>query len=238
MLPLYYDIQGLRIVGTEDEFRKNIGKISNTFFTSMLRYKDTYIFVDSLGTNWENLSQTSLWHPQQIKNLGHKNKYVVGLIKHDTLWELFLASNTGLSGQNISMFESWDKLKIHIREQWKKGFDITDLVNNDGKYYVVTSKGLNWKQSWLVESGYPEELISQAAQQGRIITDVVKLEDKYLWVFSENTGFKKQIVKFNPSTKEILKIRKSVVSDKGFQGYSLSLVREVMGVLLFVFVSG
>ena len=236
MLPKEFDIQALRIVETYDEMKKNSRLDDDFFITTMINYRDTYIHVLTNGTNWENLRQTTVWNPQSLKNLGKDEKYIVGMIKHGDLWDVQLASNTGITDQRIVMIEDSDNLKEYIKDQWRGGYDITDLVSDNGKYCVVSSLGLNWKQMWLFSSDYPDEAIQLATNEGKVLTDVISIGDEYLWMFSGNTGFQNQLVKFKPSTDEILFFRESVYSDDGYHGYSLSIIREVMGSLLFVFV--
>ncbi len=236
MLSKQFDIQTLRISDNKDEFRKISRKHKGLFITSMILFEDYYIFVNSLGTNWLDLSTVHTWYPQNYKKLGENGKFVIGMYSHDGSWELHLASNTGVRDQNISMFEDWDSLNNFIRSQWKRGWDVTDLITYNSKYYVITSYGLNLNQGWALRSEYPQDDIKKASENGMIITDVAQIEDKYLWIFSGNTGYENQVLEYNPNTEKTLSIRDAIVSDDKYYGYSLASIREVFGKLLFIFV--
>lgn len=237
MLPKQYDIQTLRICSTKEEFQKISRKHKGLFTTSMIRHKDYYIFVNSLGTYWQDLSTVHTWNPQEHNRIGENGRFIIGMYSHDGSWELHLTSNTGLSDQNFSMFEDWDSLKNFIISQWKRGWDVTDLKTYDGKYYIVTSYGLNLKQGWALGSKYPQDEINKAYEEGMIITEVTQIEDKYLWIFSGNTGFENQKLEYNPNTEKILSYRDAIVSDNKYDGYSLASIKEFSNKLLFIFVS-
>jgi|GEM_PF-2998817 len=237
MLPKAFDIQGLRIAATENLYTKSYNKIKGSFVTSMIRYNDVYIYVMSMCPGWEERVVTSVWHPEVYnKNLGKNGKFVVGIYKNENRWELHQASYTGIVNQDISMFEGQDSLKQYITTYWKKGYDVTGLVTDKGKYYVVMSKGLNLKQGWAMSPVFPEKVAMQAYKEGMILTEVSQVEDSYLWIFSSNTGFEDQALEYNPDNDKIHEIRKGINSDNGFDGYSLASVKEVSGKLLFIFV--
>lgn len=236
MLAKNYHYQSLRVAKTKTEFRENSCKNKETFVTTMIRFKKNYIYVLSTGTNWRNLSTIYTWHPQNYNKIGEDGKFVVGLYKHDKLWELQLAANTGVTNQKIKMCKDSNDLISFIKDQWKNGYDVTDLVTSDGKYYVITSLGLNLNQGWAVNSKFSQNDAEKAYKQGLILTEVVQLEDKYLWIFSGNTGFQNQALEFNPDSKTIKTISEKIVSGEGFDGYFLASIREISGYLLFIFV--
>lgn len=236
MLPKYFDIQSLRIAKTEEEFRENIHKFKNVFVTCMLRYKEHYISVRSLGTNWKKLVTSTTWNIKKSNSNGVEGKFIVGLYKFDKRWESHYALNTGVIDQNINVLENWPDLKDFIRDQWRKGYDVTDLVSDEGSYYVVSSLGLNLNQSWVMSKQYPQEDAVKAYEKGRILTEVAPVNDSYLWIFSGNTGFSDQHIEYNPDTEKIQSIVKQLMSDEKYDGFSLSLVREINGKLLFIFV--
>lgn len=237
MLPKQYNIQVLRIADTEEEFQETCRQFKESFVTAKIRYNKHIIWVDSLGTGWQGLVTVHTWHPQNYKKLGHDGKFIVGMHRHEKRWELHLASNTGITDQNISMFEDLDNLKSFIKRQWKNGWDITDLQTVDNKYYLVTSKGLNLKQGWSVREKFSWEDANKAYETGLILTEVTRVEDKYLWIFSGNTGFEYQALEYNPNKVKLKEIGNALITDNKFEGYSLASIREVSGRLLFIFVS-
>ena len=237
MLPKQYDIQTLRICETKEEFRKISRKHVGLFTTSMIQHEGYYISVNSLGTNWQDLTTVHTWHPQENNGIGKNGNYIIGIYNHDGSWEFHITKNTGVKDQNFSMFEDWDSLKNFIISQWKRGWDITELKTFDDKYYIVTSYGLNLNQGWALGSKYPKDEIKKAYENGMVITEVAQIKDKYLWIFSGNTGFESQVLEYNPNTEKILSYRDAIVSDNKYDGYSLASIKEYYNKLLFIFVS-
>ena len=235
MIPKQFDIQALKISGDQDAWRKNLWKHDFALVTSTLRHDDIFFYVMSLGTGWADFTTTTLWKPQDIKNLGKDNKFVIGLIKHEKLWELHLASNTGVKAQHVRMFDNWPDLKEHISNEWGQGYDITDMITADGSHCIVTSYGLNLKQSWLIDTGYPQAEIGAAAEKGEFVTDVIEVDGRYLWIFSGNTGYSRQKLIYWPSMDEMQAIRDRLLSDEGYDGYALSGIKRIDGRLLLIF---
>ncbi|OFY50943.1 MAG: hypothetical protein A2W85_04860 [Bacteroidetes bacterium GWF2_41_31] len=234
MLKDYRNVQVLFIAEDEEKFRRFVYKDDDLFLTSLTRYYDAYAAIKTFGLNWTHFACVTLWHPEQVKDLGKDGHFIIGMIKMGTLWTLYLAKNTGITDQEISVFERWEELKKHIHSQWKKGFDITDLYENEGKYYIVTSKGLNWKQSYYVDL-FPEEVMEEKAKEGKFITEIMHLGERNLWVFSGNTGYRQQLIRSVSSNEELTILREALLSDEGFEGgYRASLLRSLGGTLFVV----
>jgi len=184
--------------------------------------------------NWTHFTSITLWYPEQVKDLGKDGRFIIGIIKMGTLWTLYMAKNTGITDQEISVFDRWEDMKEHIYNQWKKGYDITELYENEGRFYMVTSKGLNWKQSYYVDL-FPDAIINQHAKEGEFITEIMPLGENYLWVFSGNTGYRQQLIRSVSGEEELKILREALLSDEGFEGgYRASLVRTIGKALFFI----
>lgn len=236
MFPKKIDIQGLRIAQTEKEYRKSYYKIRDSHVTSMIRFNGLYVYVLSQCIGWNNAVVTHVWHPENYKGFGRDGKFVFGLYRNESRWELHMTSNTGIIDQNISMFDDWNHLKKFISSQWEKGYDITDLTTHEGKYYIVTSLGLNLTQGWSLDNKFPTEYANKAYDQGKILTEVAPINDSYLWIFSANTGFDDLKLIHGPNNDKIQKIRIGINSDEKYDGYSLASIKEVNNKLLYIFI--
>lgn len=228
------NVQFVFLTETDSDFRRIVNLDDGTNLTTMLKYKGVYFGLKTAFTRWNSYSSTSLWHPEQIRDLGEDGKFIIGMMKFDKLWTVFRARNTGIISQNIAVFDDWDIMKDHISTQWSAGMDITDLYNDDGNYYVVMSSGLNWKQSYVLDV-FPEEEILKKAEEGSFITEIMPVGKKYLWVFSANTGYSYQDFRFVEGREDMDIVHKALSGDEGFHGCRATLVRNVFERFFFVF---
>lgn len=219
---------------SEDEFTEKVNRDDGAGITTMTKFDDLYFGIKTLDTSWSSYSRTHIWQPEKVVDILDDGKFIIGMMKFDKLWTIYHAKNTGITSQEIAVFDNVPDLKDHIAQQWKKGMDITDLYNDNGNYYIVTSSGLNWKQSYLIDP-YPENEIHEIGRSGSFITEVMPLDDKdNLWIFSGNTGYNYMAVGFL-STKNIDDIQKGIKTEEGYgDGYRATLIRDVLHKLFIV----
>lgn len=239
MLASNYTTQTLSFCKDEEMYRKEVNRLIfnnnvHIVIASVVKHNNVYVFVPSMDTSWQKFAKISTWHPDKLKNIGADGRFITGLIKHDKPWEVYIAANTGINSQEVNVFDSWDQLKVHIGEQWKKGMDVTDMVNYNEKYYIVTSSGLNWKQSWYLGSSYPEDEISKALKKGMVITEIMSIGDNYLWIFSGNTGYTQQTARQFPVNTETVKIFSDWLYNNDTKHEKRLTMLRVVGDRLFV----
>jgi hypothetical protein len=219
---------------TDEDLRKVANLNDGANITSMTKFKGGCFGIKTLDTRWSSYSRTSLWHPEKINGLGEDGKFIIGMMKYDKLWTVFTAENTGITSQEIAVFDNLLDLKNHIKDQWARGMNITDLYNDEGNYYIVTSSGLGWMQSAVIHP-YPEEEITKKAHEMSFITEIMPLENYHnLWIFSANTGYTEAHIGFARTNENIASIHKKLYSEEGYDGYRATLVRSVLGKLFFV----
>ncbi|MEE4257820.1 MAG: hypothetical protein V2I47_12345 [Bacteroidales bacterium] len=219
---------------TQEEFRDKVNMNDGARITTMTKFDDLYFGIKTLNTRWSPYSHTSLWMPEKILDISDEGMFIIGMMKFDKLWTIYQAANTGITSQEIAVFDNVPDLVDYIIQQWKKGMDITDLYNDNGNYYIVTSSGLNWEQSLLIDP-YPENEINEKGRNLSFITELMPLDDKNnLWVFSGNTGYNAMAKGFI-SNKNIDSIQKGVRTEEGFNdGYRATLIRSVLQKLFIV----
>lgn len=82
---------------------------------------------------------------------------------------------------------------------------------------------------------FPEEVMEQKAKEGKFITEIMRLGEDYLWVFSGNTGYRQQLIRSVSSDEELIILREALLSDEGFEGgYRAGLLRSLGGALFVV----
>lgn len=240
MLASNYGPQFLLVSEGDDQYRKMTDTLRNeegVAVTSTFRRNGFYFFVVSEGTGWNRPGTRTVWHPE--RNLGTEEgpggSYITSLVKTGDLWEARLHSNTGITGQRVAALDDWDALDTHIRSEWDRDRVITDMVNRDGRYYVVTSSGLEWNQSWYMDPGYPETAILRAgAEDGMTVSEVMRVEDEYLWILSSETGHWVNHVEMDPSPEFMEMAMVAIGTPGGLNGYRLALVREVQGKICLI----
>ena len=94
---------------------------------------------------------------------------------------------------------------------------------------VVTSSGLDWEQSWHLDPGYPEDTLRRVAAEGRLISEVMRVEDQYLWIASSYPGHWIVYPRIDPPVEVLEIIMEKIQYFDGFHGYHINLVREVQG---------
>ena len=207
----------------------------SVFVTSFTKIYDIYFAVCSTGTGWQKEAKVTHWHPEKMNVPDEENRVVTGVINDDGMWKLQIARVPGITDQEIQFCNDYDALATYIKKQWKIGFDVTDIAFHNGRYLVVTSKGLNYLQSWIISKEIPIEKMKKKVKEGSILTDVVKNDDSYLWLFSGNTGYNDMLLKHDPEFDQLVDIREKLVTDQKYKGYTLSLVKEFNRLLLLVF---
>lgn len=213
----------------------NLKSKYSVFVTSFTKIYDIYFAVCSTGTGWQKEAKVAHWHPEKMIIPDEKGRVITGVMKDDKLWKLQIAIVPKITDQNIHFCNDTDSLTDHIKKQWKRGYDVTDIALDNGRYLVVTSKGLNYIQSWILSKEMPIEKMKAKVKEGSILTDVAKYSDSYLWLFSGNTCYNDMLIKHDPEFDELVDIREKLVTDEKYKGYTLSLVKEYQNLLLLVF---
>ena len=235
MIPKYYDLQALRITENPDDIKTELRKYEISALSGVLPFNGYYIYIISIGTNWHNQSVTTAWDPAKMQSIGSDDKFITGMAKMGKLWEVYSAQGTGVRAQQIIRTGDWEALKDFMRQQWSRGYDITDMCEDEGNWYAVSSYGLDLKQAWVTSPELPVDEIRKYTKKGQLLTEVLRSGNTYLWMFSSNTGFNDQKIIYGPTYDEIEEIRKALLGDNKYNGYSLASIKELNGKLLFIF---
>lgn len=235
MIPRSFALQALMINDSADDISEFAFDKNYYFPTCILPYNEYFIYVISIGTNWSNLSVTTAWHPEKIPDIGKDGKFIITMMNYRKMWRFFFASGTGVQAQEVQKIENWNELEGHIDKQWDRGYDITDIAISNNIAYVVSSYGLDLDQSWLISPDFPEDKIREYTKEGSLVTDIIRIGDTYLWLFSANTGFNDQKFVYAPDYKDWKRIGDALMNDDKYGGYSLANARIVNGKPLFIF---
>jgi hypothetical protein len=207
--------------------------------TSCLNFHEVYPFVVSGGMGWRHSAISSVWDPAdpgRMAQWAQNGQAITALIKTDTVWQIFLSEGTGITRQGIKAVEGWPGLKDHIVRVWENDLVVTDIVRHEDTYVVVASGGLGWEQDWYLDPGHPQDMLLQAAaDDGMVVSEVVEVEGQYLWITSANTGFSINYVETEPTVEFFQMIMAELEKPTGFNGYQLSLIREMQGRVCLVF---
>ncbi len=238
MLPDKYDIQALFAEGSFEKVIKSINRFSkkeNIVFIDGLKFGDIHFGLAAFYTGWINGGHTHTWNPEKFNIPVSEGKAAVCMFKTDSTWFLQLARNTGITEQTITKVSHINQITDTIKDQWKKGFDITNMCSNNDGIYMVCSKGLDLVQSYYISQDIPYDFIKKKVKEGQVLIDILDIGDSYLWMFSSNTAFNDMHFQIDPGYDKLIEIRDKIISDDGYNGYHLSFIRIVVGNLLFVF---
>lgn len=106
------------------------------------------------------------------------------------------------------------------------------VINHQIRGQNIKHELIDWMK--LGSSDLLQGFLLQASEEGRFITKIMKIGDQYLWIFSGNTEYKKQIFIFCSGAKEIATLNEQLLSDSGYNGYRITLLRRITNKFFFV----
>ena len=238
MLPNKYDIQALFAEGSFEKVIKSINRFSkkeNIVFIDGLKFGDIHFGLAAFYTGWINGGQTHTWNPEKFNIPVSEGKAAVCMFKSDSTWFLQLARNTGIKEQTITKVSHINQIAETIKDQWKKGFDITNMCSDNESIYMVCSKGLDLVQSYYICKDIPYGFIKKKVKVGQVLIDILDIGTSYVWLFSANTAYNEMHFVIDPDYDKVVDIKDNIITTEGYNGYSLSFIRIINGQLLFVF---
>ncbi len=239
MIAPNYGRQALLVYDNPEEFQAMVRAVreeQDMAITSAFHRDGYFWLVFGEDTGWTRPATTTTWDPTKgpTGDDGPDGSYITSLIKVGDMWQAYSYRGTGITGQRVAALESWPELEEYISSEWDQDRVITDMVNQDDRYYVVTSSGLDCGQSWHLDPGYPEAILGRAAAEGRHISEVMRVEDQYLWIASSYTDYGFVFPEIDPSVDLLEIFMEKMKYWEGFNGYHVALVREVLGKICLV----
>lgn len=143
--------------------------------------------------------------------------------------------NLKKSGQTFTWSSSWSTITETIKENWDKGYDITDFDYGDGMYRVLMSKGTGWgSQAYRIGKTFPKEKVSDLWDKDYQITNVLYDGEDWVVVMTKDTGITTQRWFTRPDFKEF----EAAIDNAWQENYDITKIAKGNGVFLGIMSKG